>query len=104
MSRIAIIGAGNIGMSIANGLVESGHFAPEAITLTRRRSELLEGMSARGFVVERDNRRAVDGADVIVVAVEPQQIDGVLREIGPSLVPDRHVLIFIAHQSMDAGD
>jgi pyrroline-5-carboxylate reductase len=93
--RIAIIGAGNIGTAIARGLVQSGRFAPAAITLTRRRTHLLEGMKAEGYPVEGDNCRAVRTADGILVAVEPGQIDGVLDEIGPALMPGRHTVISV---------
>jgi pyrroline-5-carboxylate reductase len=93
--RIAIIGAGNIGTAIADGLVQSGRFPVETITLTRRRVHLLDEWQQRGYVVEVDNCRAVRGSDVVLTAVEPGQIDGVLTQIAPELVPGRHVLISI---------
>ena len=93
--RIAIIGAGNIGTAIANGLLESGRFPAEHIILTRRRVHLLRAMEERGFVVERDNCRAVRDADIVLLAVEPAQLDGVLHEIAAELVPDRHVVISV---------
>ena len=93
--RIAIIGAGNIGVAIASGLADSGRFRPEHITLSRRRVELLGELKARGFVLEPDNRRAVKGADVILVAVEPQHMDHVLEEIAPELTPGRHTVISV---------
>jgi pyrroline-5-carboxylate reductase len=93
--RIAIIGAGNIGAAIANGLADSGRFRPENITLTRRRVELLGEMKARGFVLEADNGRAVAAADVILVCVEPQHMDHVLEEIAPALQPGRHTVISV---------
>jgi pyrroline-5-carboxylate reductase len=93
--HIAIIGAGNIGAAIAKGLVQSGHFPAEFITLTRRRVHLLEAMKEQGFVVEGDNCSAVRDADVIVLAVQPGQIDGVLAEIAPELVPGRHIVISV---------
>jgi pyrroline-5-carboxylate reductase len=93
--RIAIIGAGNIGVAIANGLADSGRFRPEHIILTRRRAELLGEMKKRGFVLEPDNRRAVKSADVILVAVEPQHMDHVLEEISPELKAGRHTLISV---------
>lgn len=91
--RIAILGAGNLGTCIANGLADSGRFPPENITLTRRRTHLLDPMKARGFRVQRDNADAVEGSHVIIIAVEPHQIDGLLEEIGPRLVAGRHVII-----------
>ena len=94
-ARIAIIGAGHIGISIANGLVESGRFAPEDISLTRRRIRLLDDMRDRGFRVVGDSREGIRLADVVIVAVEPQQVDAVLAEIAPDLVPGRHIVISI---------
>ena len=93
--RIAIIGAGNIGTAIANGLVKSGRFLAEDITLTRRRTHLLEGMKGQGFTVEGDNRKAVRGSEVVIVAVEPQQVDGVIEEITPELKPGSHTIISV---------
>jgi pyrroline-5-carboxylate reductase len=91
--RIAILGAGNLGTCIANGLVESGRFSPESITLTRRKTHLLDPMKAHGFHVRKDNPEAVENSDVIVVAVEPQQMNGLLDEIAPFLISARHVVI-----------
>lgn len=93
--RIAIIGAGNIGTAIANGLVKSGRFPAKDIMLARRRIHLLEGMKERGFMIEPNNQTAVGKSEVIVIAVEPQQIDGVLEEIAPSLEPDRHIIVSV---------
>jgi pyrroline-5-carboxylate reductase len=94
-SRIAIIGAGNIGVAIASGLVESGRHAPEHITLTRRRSGLLDEMKKRGFAVASDNRDAVKKSNVILVAVEPQGLDHALDEIAPELKPGHHTVISV---------
>ena len=91
--RIAILGAGNLGTCTANGLVESGRFSPESITLTRRRMHLLDPMKARGFDVCKDNPEAVRRSTVVIVAVEPHQIDGLLEETRPHLVPGRHVVV-----------
>jgi pyrroline-5-carboxylate reductase len=93
--RIAIIGAGNIGVAIASGLVESGSFSAEDIALTRRRDHLLEGMKQKGFAVGRDNSEAVRKSDVIIIAVEPQQIDDVLIQISSELRPGRHTVISV---------
>jgi pyrroline-5-carboxylate reductase len=93
--RIAIIGAGNIGTAIANGLLESGRFLAEDITLTRRRINLLEAMKEQGFDIEGDNCKAVRKAAIIIIAVEPRQVDGVLSEIAPELKPGSHTLVSV---------
>jgi pyrroline-5-carboxylate reductase len=92
---IAILGAGNIGASIASGLFQSGIFKPANIILTRRRTNLLEPFQQKGLTVLSDNVQAVSRADIIVVAVEPLQIDRVLEEIKPAIEPERHILISV---------
>jgi pyrroline-5-carboxylate reductase len=92
---LAILGTGNIGAAIAEGLVESGRYSADRITLSRRRVELLEPFRARGFTIAASNREAVRGADVLLIAVEPQQIDGLVREIAPDLNAGRHVVISV---------
>jgi pyrroline-5-carboxylate reductase len=92
--RIAILGAGNIGTSIAAGLVQSGRFSAPNIILTRRTAPSLETMKQKGFVVTSDNVRAVKDAKVVIVAVEPQQIDAVLSEIAPA-ISESHVVVSV---------
>jgi len=94
-ARIAILGAGNIGMAIANGLVESGRFPAKEIILTRRQSRLLDDMKRQGFDVRTNNREAVDAAAIVIVAVEPQQMDAVLDEVKPGLSPGKHIVISV---------
>ena len=93
--KIAIIGAGNIGKAIANGLVASGRFPAEEIILTRRRIHLLDDLKKQGFIIEKDNRKAVSQSKVIIIAVEPQQVNAVVAEIAPELKPDRHIVISV---------
>ncbi len=94
-SRIAILGAGNIGLSIAHGLLRSGIFKPENIRLTRRRVHLLSFMKDSGVIVMNDNVEAVTSSDVVIIAVEPQQVDELLKEISPVLKKDQHTVISV---------
>jgi pyrroline-5-carboxylate reductase len=93
--RVAILGAGNIGTAIAKGLVRSGRFESARITLTRRKIHLLESFIREGYSVTQDNVRAVEGADFIILAVEPRQIMLLLSEIASGLISDRHILISV---------
>lgn len=94
--KIAIIGAGNIGTSIAKGLVTSKKFEPNQIILTRKRATCLEPMRKKGFIIGTDNPSAVERAAIVILSVEPIQIGKVLAEINKSLKPDFHTLISIA--------
>jgi len=91
--RVCILGAGNIGGALATGLVASGSWTPDQITLTRRNPELLAPFAERGFRVTSDNAAAVGDADLIVVAVQPGQLVALLEEIKFALDPERQVLI-----------
>lgn len=93
--RIAILGAGNIGTAIANGLVESGAYRPDQITLTRRKIGLLDAMKERGFDICSSNSEGVSNADVIIVAVEPLQVDDVLREVAGRVDAERHIVVSV---------
>ena len=47
--NISILGAGNLGLSLVKGLVESGEFTPQQFKLSRRRIEKLNEMGHNGF-------------------------------------------------------
>ena len=95
VKRLAILGAGNIGTSIATGLTQAKLFHPYEITLTRRRIHLLEKFGREGFALEQNNLAAVQNSDAIIVAVEPQQINALLDEISSGLIPERHLVVSV---------
>lgn len=77
---ISIIGGGNLGTSIAKGLVKGGLEAGN-IYVTRRRKKLLQPLSDMGINTSDDNRKAVRQAEIIILAVKPYKIDSILEEI-----------------------
>ena len=91
--KMAIIGAGNIGLAIARGLVKSGRFKGEQLIL--RRLLHLEELEEEGFKTESTNIAAVKSANLVLLAVEPSQIREVLVEIAPHLDQNRHILISV---------
>ena len=93
--NIAILGAGNIGTAIANGLAQAGTVGAGSITLTRRKIHFLDDMKAQGFDVCADNIAAIGKSNVIIVSVEPQQLDELLSEIGPTLKAGHHIVISV---------
>jgi pyrroline-5-carboxylate reductase len=94
-SRIAIIGAGNIGMSIARGLVESGSCSAKNITLTSKKPQSLDEMKEQGFLVQKDNKQAVRNSRIIIIAVQPLQINELLSEIASQLDAKKHIVISV---------
>jgi pyrroline-5-carboxylate reductase len=93
--NIAIIGSGNIGLSLAKGLVKSGYCLPGQITLTRRNLQHLSDQAEAGYQITDQNCKAVSNASIIVLAILPQQLNNVLEEIAEVINPDKHVLISV---------
>ncbi|PPL00571.1 pyrroline-5-carboxylate reductase [Parapedobacter indicus] len=95
MNKITIIGGGNIGLSLARGLVNRAYCHAEDITLTRRNLKLLNEEAAKGFKVSDNNKAAVYDANVIVLAVLPQQLKKVLEEIAPAVSPEKQIVVSV---------
>lgn len=93
--KITIIGSGNMGFALAKGLVKSGLYNAKNITLTRRNQSLLKPFADEGFTTSIDNNAAVTTADIIVLAVLPQQVNTVLDEIKVSISTKNQVFISI---------
>lgn len=83
--KIAIIGGGNLGTAIAKGLVAGNLITPANITVTRRRIELIANLGQLGITLETDNQTAVTGADIVMLAIKPYQLETVTKEIAPRL-------------------
>jgi pyrroline-5-carboxylate reductase len=90
-TKIAIIGTGNLGSSIARGLVKN-NFPAENITATRRKVEQLISLSRIGIHTTDDNCEAVKRADIVILAVKPFKIETILDEIAPCL-RNEHILV-----------
>ncbi len=96
MKNIAIIGCGNLGLSIVEGLLDESTAEQYHIIATRRNVRAIQHLTSRGVMVTPDNSYAVRHADVIVIAVKPYNVDGILREIAELLDPARHTLVSLA--------
>lgn len=96
--KIAIIGVGNLGYSIAIGILgQKKEINCKSLYLTKRNVDSLEHLEKLSVVkTTTDNKRAVKYADVIILAVQPAQLRDVLLEIRPELNPRRHTLISVA--------
>ena len=93
--KIAIIGCGNLGLTIAHGLLDDPNFNPSDLTVTRRNVSALAHLSDKGVVVTANNADAVKQADVLVLAVKPYNVEPILKEIGSSLRAN-HILVCLA--------
>ncbi len=90
--RVSIIGGGNLGIAIAEGLVQSKFIKPSHLLVTRRNLAALKGVEEMGVMVTANNKEAVKYADIIILAVKPFQLDAILADIKDQLNPDKHVI------------
>ena len=89
--KIAIIGSGNLGLSIAKGLVYNNTYT--SLYLTKRDpSNILKWEEYSNLKITSDNEEAVKNSDIIIFTVQPKQFDGILKEIR-GVLTDKHILI-----------
>jgi pyrroline-5-carboxylate reductase len=81
IEKITILGGGNIGLAIAQGLVKSRLVKAGNITITRLKSQPMGDLLKKGFDATYNNIQAIKNADLIFVAVQPRQYQSLLKEI-----------------------
>lgn len=89
--KIAIIGAGNLGISIAKGILHSN--GATTMYLTKRHPENIKHFENYGNVtVSADNEDAVKQSDILIFAVQPGHFADILNEV-KGLLTEKHVVI-----------
>lgn len=89
--KIAIIGTGNLGRSIAKGLISSD--AITTLYLTKRDLEGIRDFEGyRNVHITTDNQLAVQKSDILIFAVQPAHFEAILNDIAPHL-GENHVMI-----------
>jgi pyrroline-5-carboxylate reductase len=93
---IAFLGAGNMGGALIQGIRERELVPAACIWAADVCQERLEYLKNNYHInVTTDNQQAVSEADIIILAVKPQQLGSLLAEIG-SLVDENKLVISIA--------
>lgn len=96
VNRVAVLGAGKMGTTIIQALLERTDLEPGRIVATRKHAEPLRDLAARqGIDVTTDNREAAAGADVVLLCIKPQAVMQVLDQIG-SVLGERQMVVSIA--------
>src|SRR5215203_1570783 len=96
MATIAVLGCGKIGESLLAGLLSSSWRTPEQVVVTGRRDERLADLAERyGVRTTLSNAEAVNGAELVVIAVKPQDIEVLLGEIG-GIVDEAQTVLSVA--------
>ena len=101
INSITIIGGGNLGKAIAEGLITSAIVKPKQITVTRRNISALDALKKLGVAVSSDNKAAVKNADVIFLCVKPFQAKEIAKEISKNLGTKQIVISVISGVSIE---
>ena len=89
--KIAIIGTGNLGSSIAKGLITNN--AITTLFLTKRNVKGLVNFEGyKNVFLTADNKEAIKQSDIIIFAVQPAHLEKILTEV-QSFLTEKHVLI-----------
>jgi pyrroline-5-carboxylate reductase len=84
--KLAVLGAGKLGGILLRAYLKQGLFESSRVTATVRHAERASALAKElGIAVTTDNRKAVKGADVILLTVKPQTVAEVLQEIAPEI-------------------
>jgi pyrroline-5-carboxylate reductase len=92
---IAVIGAGKIGEVLLSGLLRAG-WARDRLLATARRPARAEELAAKYDIRIVDNETAVQLADVLAIAVKPQDAGALLEEFGAKVPADKLVISLCA--------
>ena len=95
MHTIAVIGAGKIGEVLLSGLLRAG-WPVKRVLVTARRAERAAELTERYGVEVVDNDTAVDRADVLAVAVKPQDAESLMADLGPRVPAEKLVVSLCA--------
>lgn len=85
MTRIAVVGGGRIGEALVSGLLGAGRQARDLVVTEKFDARGRELASEYGIRVTQSIPDAAEGADVLMVAVKPNDVETVLAEVAEFL-------------------
>ena len=99
--KLGFIGLGNMAKAIMAGLLQSGVFAAEDIAGSDVLEEVRQAAAEKYHIVtDKSNTEVAAGSDVIILAVKPQFLEGVLTEIAPFVTGDTLLVSIAAGKSL----
>ena len=99
---LGFIGAGNMASSLIAGLLADGYL-PSNIWASDVDPDKLKSLSNRwGVQTTSDNKRVVEHAQIVVLAIKPQMMQGVLTELADTVQRHKPLIISLAAGVLEA--
>jgi pyrroline-5-carboxylate reductase len=84
--KLAVLGTGKLGGILLRAYLRQGLFSAKNVTATVKHPEKAVALAKElGIHAATENRKAVYGADIVLLGVKPQVVGEVLKEIAPAL-------------------
>ena len=99
--KITIIGAGNMGQAIVNGLLREKVIKPRNLILADKLANNLVKYKKLGITTTTDNKEACERSDIIILAVKPQILKSILEEIKNNIQDDQLIVSIAIGVSVD---
>ena len=103
MKKLAFIGAGNMGSAILGGVIKAGVVSPENVTVADLYQPSLDRVKSEfGVNVTSDSSLAVKDADIVILAVKPNIINGVMKDIRDSIDGQKLIVSIAAATTIES--
>ncbi|MEM3658396.1 MAG: pyrroline-5-carboxylate reductase [Candidatus Hadarchaeum sp.] len=79
--KVGVIGGGNLGSSLIRGFLKSGVLNPDEIIVSDPDERKIKELAKLSITVTSDNRRLVRECEVVFIAVKPDLVETVLKEV-----------------------
>ena len=100
--KITFIGGGVMAEAILGGILDGGVANAEDISFGEPVAERREALAgAYGVTADADNIKVIDGADIVILAMKPQNLHSAMEEISTGLQSDQAVLSIVAGATLD---
>jgi pyrroline-5-carboxylate reductase len=92
--KIGIVGCGNLGLSILNGILKKH---PDAqVCASKRNIESIRSLASDSVTVTNDNAIVIAKSDILILALKPYTILPFIKEHKDSIDANRHTLVSVA--------
>jgi pyrroline-5-carboxylate reductase len=103
--KITFIGAGKMAEAVLKGILAAKLFRPNDILMTDIKEDRLKELKTTYKVnTSVNNASSADGANIVLLAIKPQQAESVLTELSSVLQPDQLLLSIMAGTTLKALD